>query len=185
MSGGDERCGNDESRCESERHDAERSLPSPWKRCQRWTLMAPCFSLSVGEREEVEWAELDCISHPFHCCFLSNNTLLFHSHAGAEKQSVCNQSFCWGSEGVGEGGHSLCSCLCSQNGINVTLGTRVSLPWWITEGITIMEIVIDWSFVSIYCNSASPWPSTQKCYNVNSATSCYQCFFCSHNGWAL
>lgn len=89
------------------------------------------------------------------------------------KGSVCNQSFWMWSRWGG----SVCACRWAQNGINVTLGTRVSLPWWITEGITIMEIVIDWSFVSIYCSSVAQWSRTPECYHVNSATASYQCCF--------
>lgn len=62
--------------------------------------------------------ELDCISHPLHCYFWSNNTLLFHSQAGAKKQLVCNQSFWKGSEGGGGGGGggvaALCLPLCTK-----------------------------------------------------------------------
>lgn len=101
-----------------------------------------------------------------------------------KKRSWCViNPFGGGTSKRGEG--SFWVCRCAQNGINVTLETRVSLPWWITEGLTIMEIVIDWSFVSIYCSSVPLWPSTLKCYHVNSSTGCYQCSLCSHNGRAL
>lgn len=131
------------------------------KRCRHWTVMASCH---MEEREEVEWVELYCASRPLHCYFWSNKTLLFQSQAGAKcTRCVINPL------GEGERGGGLpCARRCAQNGINVTLGTRVSLPWWITEGITIMEIVIDWSFVSIYCSSVPAWPRRLKCYHVNS-----------------
>lgn len=165
------------------------SLSSPLETVPALNSNGLLFACQWREREEVEWVELDCISHHLHCYFLSNNTLLFHSQAGAKSSWCVINPFGrggWGGcGGRGRGGGcSLCACRCSQNGINVTLGTRVSLPWWITEGITIMEIVIDWSFVSIYCSSVPLWPSRLKCYNVNSSTSCYQCLLCSHNGRA-
>lgn len=43
--------------------------------------MASCLPVTGEGREEVE---LDSISHPLHCYFWSNNTLLFPSQAGAK-----------------------------------------------------------------------------------------------------
>lgn len=147
-------------------------------------LLVACHRRGVGEE-----VELDHIFLPLHCYFWSNNTLLFHSRAGAKHSWFVINPFGRGTEEEeGGGGRVECSffaCRCAQNGINVTLGARVSLPWWITEGITIMEIVIDWSFVSIYCSSLLLWPGRLKCYHVNSSKGCYRCLLCSHNGRAL
>lgn len=51
MSVGDERRGNDESRCVPESQEAEISRFSlVWKRCQRRTVMASCLPVTRGER---------------------------------------------------------------------------------------------------------------------------------------
>lgn len=44
--------------------------------------------------------DLDCISHLLHCYFWSNNTLLFHSQAGAESSRFVINPF---GRGPGEG----------------------------------------------------------------------------------
>lgn len=94
-----------------------------------------CVSVSLALLHT--WSLIHSLTHlPAHSFSYSSA----HTYTHWAKEAGYNQSFWRKSQ------HAISS---AQTCINVVLGTRVSLAWWITRGLTIMEITIDWSFISM------------------------------------
>lgn len=118
-------------------------------------MFYPCFKLNERFVSHAGSLNLFCLffSVCFFCffphlisySFIHSCTHLFsysstHACTDRAKEAGYNQSFWRKSQ------HAISS---AQTWINVVLGTQVSLAWWITRGLTIMEMTIDWSFVSM------------------------------------